>query len=224
MPWVVVAVWAAEHADGAPGMVAGVATAPPTGGGAAARGCSSIDIGCTRSFRPATARTLLETVEERVAAPVATGAATLSSTVSSSVLAVAGLNDLVHPMSMLEQPRAAAPPPVGGAVATPATIPGAPSACSAAQTATTTQGITDDEVAQAYGADGLYGAGDLGSGQTVAVYELEPFAITDVSAFDECYFNADHTSNISVTDVDGGAGPGYGTGEAVLDVENISAL
>src|SRR5271165_7621655 len=71
MPWVVVAVWAAEHADGAPGMVAGVATAPPTGGGAAARGCSSIDIGCTRSFRPATARTLLETVEERVAAPVA---------------------------------------------------------------------------------------------------------------------------------------------------------
>ena len=36
-------------------------------------------------------------------------------------------------------------------------------------------GLTDDQIANAYGAFGLYGAGDTGSGQHIAIFELEPF-------------------------------------------------
>ncbi len=163
----------------------------------------------------------------------ATGPATVASTVSSSVVAVTGLNDLVHPMAMDQTPRALSSPPTAGAptsppASAPAGITGAPSACPAVTDVTEdTPFITQDVVAEAYGAEGphgLYDAGDLGAGQTVAVYELEPFEVSDVSAFDECYFGEDNTSNISVTDVDGGPGTGSGSGESALDIENISAL
>ena len=75
-----------------------------------------------------------------------------------------------------------------------------------------------------YGLEPLYNAGDLGSGQTIDVYELEPFAMSDVATFDECYFGTDNTGNITVTNVDGGPGTGYGSGEAALDIEDVSAL
>jgi hypothetical protein len=104
-------------------------------------------------------------------------------------------------------------------------IPGAPSACAKAQQASLAQlGLTEDQVAHAFGADGLYAAGDLGAGQTVAVFELEPFARSDVQAFDECYLGADHTSQLQTVNVDGGPGSGIGSGEAALDIEEVSAL
>lgn len=105
-------------------------------------------------------------------------------------------------------------------------IPGAPTSCPSA-VATTRQGyggITDDQVATAYGVDPLYSAGDLGAGQTVAIFELEPFAMSDVAAFDTCYFGTNNTANISVTNIDGGPGAGGGSGESALDIENVSAL
>ena len=52
---------------------------------------------------------------------------------------------------------------------------GGPEPCSAAQTvASSDNAHTADQVASAYGFPGLYGAGDLGAGVTVAVYQLEP--------------------------------------------------
>jgi subtilase family serine protease len=106
----------------------------------------------------------------------------------------------------------------------PASIPGAPHACAAAGSEVSLGAVTDDQVAHAYGGDGLYMAGDLGAGQTVDIFELEPFFESDVKAFDECYFRADHTSQITVRKLDGGAGTGEGSGEAALDVETVSAI
>ena len=63
----------------------------------------------------------------------------------------------------------------------PATSPDsgqlAPHACAAAQADNPNGGVfTDDALAALYGADGLYQSGADGNGQTIAVYELEPFA------------------------------------------------
>ena len=46
---------------------------------------------------------------------------------------------------------------------------------------------TADELASAYGFTSLYGAGDLGAGETVALYELEPDKASDISAYQSCY-------------------------------------
>ena len=83
---------------------------------------------------------------------------------------------------------------------------------------------TPDQIARAYGFDGLYASGNLGAGQTVAIFELEPFLLSDVAAFDECFFGRSHTSSITVLPIDGGQLPGPGSGEAALDVEEVSAL
>lgn len=143
-----------------------------------------------------------------------------------TVVAVLGLDDLVAARSALERLRAAPRAATHFARTSTPGAPGAPNACAGAVTQTQAGqgGITDDQVAHAYGADGLYAAGDLGAGQTVAVFELEPFARSDLRAFDDCYFGADHTSRVRTVNVDGGPGTGVGSGEASLDVEVISAL
>jgi Pro-kumamolisin, activation domain/IPT/TIG domain len=149
--------------------------------------------------------------------------------VSGAVVAILGLDDLDALRSDLVRPhpipqRAHAAGARRAGLLDP--IPGAPTACASArrQASLSQMGLTDDQVAHAYGADGLYAAGDLGAGQTVAVFELEPFARADVQAFDACYFGADHTAQIQTVNVDGGPGTGVGSGEAALDVEDVSAL
>jgi subtilase family serine protease len=67
----------------------------------------------------------------------------------------------------------------------------------------------------------LWDAGDIGSGATVALYELEPFSQSDVTAYDSCY---GVSPSVTVTRVAGGAGTGAGTGEAALDVEDVAGL
>lgn len=103
---------------------------------------------------------------------------------------------------------------------------GAPTACQAAIGATQQGygGITDDQISQAYGVDSLYNQGDYGAGQTIGILELEPYLTSDVQQFDNCYFGADHTGNITNVAVDGGAGVGPGSGESALDVDNVEAL
>ena len=102
---------------------------------------------------------------------------------------------------------------------------GGPHACAAAtKFAQLTNGNTEDQVAHAYGTDNLYTSGNLGAGQTVDIFELEPFAMSDIAAFDKCYFGASHTDLIRRVAVDGGAGTGPGSGEAALDVEEVSGL
>jgi hypothetical protein len=89
-------------------------------------------------------------------------------------------------------------------------------------------GLTDDQIANAYGAFGLFGAGDTGSGQHIAVYEGEPFLMSDLQTFDTCYFGAAQATSmlgrVQVINVDGGQPAGPGQGEAILDVEDVSAF
>lgn len=47
---------------------------------------------------------------------------------------------------------------------------------------------------------------------------------SDLAGFDECYFGASHTSQLTVTSVDGGPGTGPGSGEAALDLDDVSAI
>ena len=161
------------------------------------------------------------------------GTVLLPASISGDVEAVLGLDQLQPERSDLLRPRrvpdvehALAHRASASALVRHATSPGAPSACAHAtdETEFGYGGITQDEVAHAYGVDGLYAQGDLGQGQTVAVFELEPFERSDLRTFEECYFGADHTSRITVVDVDGGTGTGYGSGEAALDIENVAAI
>ena len=110
----------------------------------------------------------------------------------------------------------------------PAT-PGGPKACpDAVGAAAQFGGLTDDEIANAYGATGLYDAGDTGAGQRIAVYELEPFLRSDIRTFDTCYFGAARAAQmlgrLHLRMVDGGQPRGPGSGEASLDVEDLSAI
>jgi hypothetical protein len=106
---------------------------------------------------------------------------------------------------------------------------GSPRACRAARAASVgADGLTDDQIAHAYGAFGLYAAGDRGAGQRIAIYENEPFLKSDIRTFDTCFFGAARAAamqrRLHVIPVDGGQPTGPGTGEASLDVEDVSAL
>ena len=94
--------------------------------------------------------------------------------------AVIGLNNLVHThaLALTRSTRSAGstggfPAAKSADFAHPA---GSPTACAGRQRdAAKNGGLTDDQIANAYGAFGLYGAGDLGAGQHIAIYENEPF-------------------------------------------------
>jgi len=161
----------------------------------------------------------------------ATSGITLPSTISGSVAAVVGLDDLVQarPVGIVRAPASDS-----GKIRSPRTVSfthpaGSPKACAGATAAARKfSGLTDDQIARAYGAFGLYGSGDLGAGQHIALYELEPFLRSDIKTFDTCYFGAraaaSMLSRLHVIPVDGGQPAGTGSGEANLDVEDISAI
>jgi hypothetical protein len=161
----------------------------------------------------------------------ATSAIRVPASIASAVTTVVGLDTLGR-----EQPadlRHASPSQIAGhSAARAATFPhpaGAPAPCSAATSAAVhNDGLTDDQIANAYGAFGLYGAGDLGAGQHIALYENEQFARSDIKTFDTCYFGAKRAaammSRLHVHSVDGGQPSGPGSGEASLDVEDVSAM
>jgi hypothetical protein len=146
---------------------------------------------------------------------------------ASQVVSVVGLNTMVEPQSNIKR---ATHPATHKAVKAHFTHPtGSAKPCAAATgIANEFGGLTDDQIAHEYGLDSLYGAGDFGAGQTVAIYELEPFSMSDLTAFDTCYFGASAaatmTSHVTVTNVDGGPGTGSGSGESILDIDNVSAI
>jgi hypothetical protein len=102
---------------------------------------------------------------------------------------------------------------------------GGPQPCPAATSAASFNGsYTADQLASAYGFSGLYGAGDTGAGQTVAIYELERNFPSDITAYESCYGIA---APVSYKAVDGGPPPpvaGQDGIESELDIENVVGL
>jgi hypothetical protein len=147
------------------------------------------------------------------------------------VTSVVGLDTTVklRPSGILRAPgsaRGTHPAATAPSFAHPA---GSPTACSdATDIAQEFGGLTDDQLANAYGAFGLYGAGDTGAGQHIAIFELEPFDTTDLQTFDTCYFGATQAAamlnRVHTIKVDGGQTAGPGQGEAILDVQDVSAF
>ncbi len=76
--------------------------------------------------------------------------------------------------------------------------------------------------------DGLYREKVGGAGETIAVYEEEPFSASDLLTFDTCYFGSAQAKaiagHVKVRAVDGGQQVGPGSGEAILDMEDVTAL
>ena len=89
------------------------------------------------------------------------------------------------------------------------------------ETATSFSGYTSGQLSTAYSFSDLYEDDDYGAGVTVALYELEPFAASDIAAFQACYQTK---VPVATFKVDGGAGTGVGSGEAALDIENVIEL
>jgi hypothetical protein len=136
----------------------------------------------------------------------------IDASVAPLVQSVLGLDNLTvpHPLAVH------APRPQARAV--PHVATGGPQPCASASGS----GFrTADQLASAYGFSGLYGSGDLGAGQAVAIFELEPNSTSDISAYQACYGT---NTPVSYTNVDGGAGSGPGGGEAALDIEDVIGL
>jgi subtilase family serine protease len=156
-----------------------------------------------------------------------TKAISLPSKIASDVTAVIGLNTLVHPeANLIRAPKSAYASHKAAKTANFAHPPGAPDACADASSAATTfGGLTDDQIANAYGATPLYAAGDTGAGVSIGVYELEPYSSTDLQTFDQCYFGSNSTpGGITNKTVDGGQPAGSGSGESILDIEDVAAM
>jgi len=162
-----------------------------------------------------------------------TAAPAFPADIAAQVTGVIGLSTLAQPVSSIEhwtKQGAGQETTVDRGAATPH-VAGAPNPCpGATQNATEENGLTYNQLAHAYGLDGLFKAGDFGSGEHIAVYELYPYVPTDVTAFDTCYFGAAGAKamagRLHSVLVDGGAGTGVGVGtdEADLDVEDVAGF
>jgi kumamolisin len=129
-------------------------------------------------------------------------------------ISVPGPHGIVRPHGIQLAHSVAAP---SGHVST-----GGPQPCSqAVQSAPTNYAYTADQIASAYRFSSLYGAGDEGAGQTIALFELEPNSPSDIAAYQACYGT---NASVSYAAVDGGAGSGSGGGEAALDIEDVIGL
>ena len=145
-----------------------------------------------------------------------TAAPSLPGGVAGAVRTVVGLNNLTVHRPLIQRPSTRSP----RAVPQPQTS--GPQACTAASNAASSWGAyLPANFATAYGMSSLYGAGDLGQGVTVALYELEPNSTTDIAAYQTCFGTS---TSVGYATVDGGAGSGAGEGEAALDIEDVIGL
>lgn len=149
-----------------------------------------------------------------------TSAPRLPEAIVGGIQALVGLSDLARsrPAGLARPNRPgdsrSASLPAAGTLET-----GGPQPCPAAQAAAADQGaLTADKLASAYRFPGLYAAKDLGQGETVAIFELEPDLRSDIAAYQLCYQTV---ASVSYIKVDAGAGSGPGSGEATLDIENV---
>ena len=147
----------------------------------------------------------------------------LPSTIASYVQGVVGLSDVARdePTSLRRPNPALRLGVARGRRLRPRVATGGPQPCSSAVAGQAYGGLTADEVASAYQFSGLYGAGARGAGQTIALYELEPYNPSDIAAYQSCYHTAVPISNANV---DGGPGAPTPDGEAALDIEQAIGL
>jgi hypothetical protein len=88
-------------------------------------------------------------------------------------------------------------------------------------------GYTADQIASIYQFSSLYQAGDQGAGQTIALFEQQPYNPSDIATYQACYGTGVPVSNV---EVDGGPGPyspppgGSGDDESALDIEQVIGL
>ena len=148
-----------------------------------------------------------------------TSAPLLPAAVAKITQSVVGLNNLV---TVATAPPA--PPARAGSRARRARAIRAgsgPQPCQAAVTAASQYGAwTYDQLANAYSVSGLYGKGINGNGVTIALFELQPWSASDVSAFQSCYGT---NAPVTTVPVDGGATGSDGS-EATLDIETAIAM
>jgi subtilase family serine protease len=100
-----------------------------------------------------------------------TSAISMPPAIAGSVAAVLGLNDLVQvrPVGIARAPVSARGKIRPPRAASTRHTPGSPTACgSATAAARAFGGLTDAQIANAYGAFGLYGSGDVGASQHIA--------------------------------------------------------
>jgi len=146
-----------------------------------------------------------------------TSAPLLPAPIASTVQGVVGLDNLVLAHSNVVTARSARRTPKD--LTSTHVVTGGPQPCADASALAASGGpYTADQLASAYSFSSLYEAGDLGAGQTVALYELESDAPSDIAAYQTCYGTG---AVVSYVKVDGGAGTGPGSGEASLDIENV---
>ncbi|MFZ0384982.1 MAG: S53 family peptidase, partial [Solirubrobacteraceae bacterium] len=142
--------------------------------------------------------------------------------VAAGVQSIVGLDSSAAPQPLTQRARHQGPltQPLNAGQATVTAAPSAgPQACSqAANVGGQNGGYTDNQLATAYGFNGLYQAHDDGARTTVAVYELQPDNPSDIAAYESCY---GISTPISYVSVDGGAGHGSGSDEAAFDIENL---
>ncbi len=143
------------------------------------------------------------------------------STIANDVQGVIGLNDVTldQPQSLNALPRVSGPLPAPA----PHAVGNGPAPCSAASTAALNgPGYTADEIAGAYGFNSFYVAGDEGAGQTIGLFEEEPYQSSDISGYQSCYGTSASVNNVNV---DGGPGTTIKDDtEAALDIDQVIGL
>ncbi len=152
----------------------------------------------------------------------------LPSSIASDVQGVVGLSDVAQYQPVqLRKPNPKQRLSTSRGRARPSVATGGPQPCTTAVSLQSHGGLTADEVASAYGFSSLYGAAAKGGGQTIAMFEQQPYNPTDIAAYQACYRTNVSVSNVNV---DGGPGPyapppgGPGDDESSLDIEQAIGL
>jgi subtilase family serine protease len=146
-------------------------------------------------------------------------APTLPAYIASYVTMISGLDDansLYHPP--LIAPHAPTLDPNAGNCPAPGQGGGGGGIFGGSQVA-----YIPSQFAKAYNYDGLHNAGLQGEGQTVGVFELDGYSLSDVQAYTQCFGG----SNVPIQNVilDGFNGqPGAGAIEVELDMEVIMSM
>ena len=105
-------------------------------------------------------------------------------------------------------------------------VTGGPQPCAQAKETEegTHSGYTADKIASAYQFSSLYLGGDLGAGQTIALFEQQPYLPTDIATYQACYGTSAPITNVNVAGGPGEFNAKDGDGESALDIEQVIGL